>query len=66
MFRKLFLIVTVLLMLPAVVRAEPLMVISEPKITLKEPVLEGATAQAEFIILNKGDSDLVITKIAPG
>ena len=58
--------VFILLLLPSAAAAGPRMVIPETTIALDEPVLEGSVAKGEFQILNEGDQELVIDKVAPG
>ena len=63
--RHLAFVLILLLLLPSAA-AWPLIVIPETTIALDEPVLEGSVAKGEFQILNEGDQELVIEKVAPG
>jgi len=64
--RCLSLTVLILLVWSGAVHAGPVMVIPESSIKIEEPVLEGAAVRGEFEVINQGDEELVINKVAPG
>ena len=49
-----------------VAHAGPSMMIIEPKKVLEQPVLEGETVSWDFVVENKGSSDLIIESVTPG
>lgn len=63
MFRIVLLFLCVLIFLPVAAHCEPDMAIADSKISLEEPVMEGKDAKAEFVVFNKGDSELVIKSV---